>query len=91
MKKFKKIMTPNEVKIINQIQQDIDTLTKTPPATKEKQDIYLASCAKALDIKAEIADYVENELHDIELLQMKADVVRKLLLNSLGMEKEMGD
>lgn|GEM_PF-2668132 len=89
MSKFKKILTPRETKLISQIEKDIDTLTKTPPA-EEVQDLYLASCAKALDIKAELADYIENELHDTELLQMKADIVKDLL-KSLAMEKEKGD
>ena len=40
--------------------------------------------------KAELADYIENELHDTELLQMKADIVKDLL-KSLAMEKEKGD
>lgn len=87
--KFKKMLSPKESKLIEQIEKDIDTLTKMPPA-KGDQDYYLASCVKALDIKAELADYVENELRDTELLQMKADIVKQLL-NSLAKEEEKGD
>ena len=87
--KIKKMLSPKESKLIEQIEKDIDTLTKMPPA-KGDQDYYLASCAKALAIKAELADYIENELHDTELLQMKADIVKDLL-KSLAMEKEKGD